>query len=340
MSQSLGKHEVPHRDGPQLRSSVLTRGTVIIIACLMPFTMAILWQWERGFAIADHSTPDVVASVQNQARTPDTPSTAQGGEVADGERLYAKHCEVCHGVAGDGLGKAARYLFPRPRDFSAGGLPLASTENGIASLEDIEWVLAKGMPGTSMRAFDTLKPAERRLLAQEVLRLRREGTRRQVTRAMLQAGEEPVEMEVNEAVEQMTTPGRPVALPQHWASDEAAIARGKIAYRTLGCEKCHGEDGMGAADQALFDSAGEPNRPRDLVHEPFKGGRTREAIYLRIVVGMPGTAHPAAPGLPEDELKDLVAFILSLARPPERLLTNHDRREYAEVHAYRRRFVQ
>ena len=46
--------------------------------------------------------------------------------------------------------------------------------------------------------------------------------------------------------------------------------------------------------------------------EPFKGGRERESIYLRIAVGMRGTAHPAVPGLPQEQLTDLVEYVLSL----------------------------
>lgn len=256
-------------------------------------------------------------------------------ETAGGGELYASHCAVCHGTQGNGLGQAARYLFPRPRDFGAGGLQLAGTDNGVASPEDVEKVLARGMPGTSMRAFDTLSPTERERLAQEVLRLRREGARRQILRAMREAGEEPVEDEVRDAVQRTTTPGRPMSLPDRWPSGEDAAARGKVAYRTLGCGKCHGDDGSGAADQPLFDALGEPNRARDLIHEPFKGGHDRESISLRIAVGMPGTAHPAAPGLPQEELADLVEYVLSLARQPASVLTNHERRVYADARAYR-----
>jgi len=253
------------------------------------------------------------------------------GETASGGELYAAHCAACHGVTGNGLGHAARYLFPRPRDFGAGGLQMASTNNGVASREDVEKVLARGMPGTSMQAFGTLSPPERERLAQEVLRLRREGARKQIIRAMREAGEEPVEAEVRDAVERTTTPGRPVPLPDRWPSGDRAAASGKVAYRTLGCGKCHGDDGSGATNQPLFDAQGEPNRARDLIHEPFKGGRERESIYLRIAVGMPGTAHPAAPGLSQEELPDLVEYVLSLARPPSYVLTNHERRVYGQV---------
>jgi len=278
---------------------------------------------------------DRVEREENMARGATPRDQASGGDP-----LYAKHCAVCHGTLGDGLGQAARYLFPRPRDFGAGGLQMASTDNGVASLEDIERVLARGIPGTSMQAFDALSTSERRQLAQEVFRLRREAVHRQVASELRQAGEEPVEVEVREAVERITTPGRPVALPDVWSLGERAVSRGRAVYRTLGCDQCHGDDGMGAPDRPLFDAQGEPNRARDLVHEPFKGGRERESIYLRIVVGMPGTAHPAAPTLPEDELKDLVEYVLSLARQPQRRLTNHDRRTYAAPRAYRERFGQ
>lgn len=266
------------------------------------------------------------------------PLAARRGQTLNGGELYTAHCAVCHGATGNGLGQAARYLFPRPRDFGASGLQLASTDNGVASLEDVEKVLARGMPGTSMQAFDALSPPERRLVAQEVVRLRREGAGQQITRAMRQAGEEPVEAELRDAVERTTTPGRPIPVPDRWASSDDAVARGKTAYRTLGCEKCHGDDGSGAVDQLLFDAQGEPNRARDLVHEPFKGGREQESIYVRIAVGMPGTAHPAAPGLPQEQLTDLVQYVLSLARQPDRLLTNHERRVHANARAYREQF--
>jgi len=50
---------------------------------------------------------------------------------------------------------------------------------------------------------------------------------------------------------------------------------------------------------------------------------------------MPGTAHPGAPGLPREQLADLVEYVLSLARLPSRVLTNHERRVHADTRAYR-----
>jgi mono/diheme cytochrome c family protein len=151
---------------------------------------------------------------------------------------------------------------------------------------------------------------------------------------LIEAGEEPLEAELNHAIASSTVPGQPIPLPQHWPAAGQAAEKGRQGFHSLGCGKCHGEDGSGAADQFLFDDQGEPNRPRDLVREPFKGGRERESIYLRLAAGMHGTAHPAAPNLPEEQLIELVEYVLALARPPQASLTNSDRRARAATRIY------
>jgi mono/diheme cytochrome c family protein len=261
----------------------------------------------------------------NEGTRPNPPSAAE---------LYALHCAACHGAAGDGRGPASRHLFPRPRDLRGGRSRLAGTRNGLPTLEDLEKVLARGMPGSSMPKFDTLPQTDRVQLAEEVLRLRREGIREAAAKAALEEGEELDEAEVRRAIEVCTTPAEAVRVPQDWPDPEQAAARGRESYAALGCVKCHGEDGTGAADEWLFDDQGEPSRPRDLVHEPFKGGREAESIYLRIAVGMPGTAHPAAGNVPEEELTDLVQYLRQLAREPQTTLTNFERRDVADVREY------
>jgi mono/diheme cytochrome c family protein len=37
-----------------------------------------------------------------------------------GKAVYDQHCAACHGINGDGKGPASVWLFPRPRNFSAG----------------------------------------------------------------------------------------------------------------------------------------------------------------------------------------------------------------------------
>ena len=306
------------------------------------------WKTERQFRLT--TDPGDLAAAEERARLTGPGISALGGSqeatielpglvptdkaTAAAEELFRVHCSKCHGLRGDGHGVAAHRMFPRPRDLRAGICQLVSTVNGVPTLEDVEQVLARGMPGTSMQSFEELPVSDRRLLGEEVLRLRREGIREQIRAALRREEEEIDESDIRQAVQRATTPGKQVPLPARWPDPGQAALRGKASFATLGCVKCHGETGTGAADQDLFDDLGEPSRPRDLVHEPFKDGREREAIYRRIVAGMPGTPHPAALNLPQEQVIELVDYVRSLAQEPPRMLTNNERRVLATTPAY------
>ena len=238
---------------------------------------------------------------------------------------YLQQCSGCHGTSGEGNGRAVRHLFPRARGFRAEKFRLAGTLNGIPTLDDVASVIRQGMPGTSMRAYDDLSDEQQAELAREVLRQHREGVREQLVSTLRAEEEEIDEEEVGQIVDFCTTAGEVVHVPPIDPADSGSIARGKEAYFKLGCDNCHGEDGTGAWDTPLFDDKGRPSPPRDLVAEPFKGGHEPESIYLRIFVGMPGTPHPAASNVAEDQLVELVHFCRSLSREPKRVLTNHQR---------------
>jgi mono/diheme cytochrome c family protein len=47
-----------------------------------------------------------------------TESPVTEASVARGRKIYQDYCVGCHGVAGDGNGPAARYLIPRPVNFT------------------------------------------------------------------------------------------------------------------------------------------------------------------------------------------------------------------------------
>ena len=70
---------------------------------------------------------------------------------------------------------------------------------------------------------------------------------------------------------------------------------------------------------------GQPCATRDLALDPFKGGNTAQAVYLRILLGMPGSPHPATVNLAPDAMSDLVHFCQSLGKEPKQQLTNHAR---------------
>lgn len=88
-----------------------------------------------------------------------------GHVLKHGRKLYARHCQHCHGVSGDGDGPTAKYLNPRPRDYRLGLFKFTSTASFPAPIkatrDDLSRVIGQGIPGTYMPAFvPMLKDAE------------------------------------------------------------------------------------------------------------------------------------------------------------------------------------
>jgi mono/diheme cytochrome c family protein len=249
----------------------------------------------------------------------------QAAPAGSASEAYTRWCAACHGAQGGGDGPAARYLFPRPRDFRREAFRLASTLNAVPTTEDVQAAIRRGMPGTAMRPFENLSEDQQRLLAEEVVRWNREGVREHLVLVLRSEQEEIDEEELDRVVALRTSPGPPVPLPRIGAIDAVAAARGKETYVDLGCAKCHGQNGDGTSDLPLADEQGQPSPARDLIRDPFKGGQSPEAVYLRLRVGMPGTPHPSCLSVPERQLVDVVQFCREIAREPKRTRTNHQR---------------
>jgi mono/diheme cytochrome c family protein len=301
---------------------------------------------------AEKELDSLLASLFTPAARPQ--SLASGGldgviersRAAGVSELYLRHCAACHGDRGHEDGRAAQHLFPRPPSLRDERFRLVSTVNGVATIDDLVAVIGRGVPGTSMPPYDgptqaegavgadvdirptvQLTAAEQRQLAEEVWQMHRDGVRQRLISAMQDAYEDEGvdEDEIDQLVRLHTRPAEAVRVPQIGAADVASIARGKEAYFQLGCEKCHGDNGTGAPDNPLFDHRGLPALPRDLVHDPFKGGHEPQAVYLRLYVGMPGTHHPNSSAVPENQLVDLVQYCRQLASQPGRSSTNYER---------------
>lgn len=250
-----------------------------------------------------------------------------------GPELYQALCAACHGSSGAADGPGAQSLYPPARNLRTHRFRLVSTENHVPTRDDIDSVIALGMPGTSMRAFTELSAAQRQMLVDEMLRLGRDGEEERLRRMLRSLGESLSDAEIGEQVRERLTPGRVLVVPPQKTRGNSAIERGRTLYFRQGCQACHGEDGTGA-DLRLQTDEGVPTRGRDLVNEPLKGGHGRESIYLRIALGMPGTPMPASRTLSQQELSDLTDYCLSLSREPKRLLTNHQRGQQATARAY------
>ena len=165
-----------------------------------------------------------------------------------GKQLFARHCAACHGERGDGKGIAATFLFPKPRDFRAGRFRLVSTNNNVPTRDDLLAVLARGMPGSSMPPWAHLSAGERDALVDEILRIRREGARETYVKSLKEdegltdeeIAADDVQKEIQDYVDEFTTPGEGTEVPDVGSPTDETIARGKQVYAKFACIQCHG----------------------------------------------------------------------------------------------------
>jgi cytochrome c oxidase cbb3-type subunit 2 len=235
-------------------------------------------------------------------------------EPASGPQLYSRYCAACHGEDGDGNGPAARFLYPKPRNFRQGQFRLVTTTNQVPSDDDLMRVVERGMPGSAMFPFGHLPEAERQALVAQVRQRVRQGLEDRLRQEAKEFGEQVDPKELAETLNRKTQPGTRFEVPRNLELPGAdSVARGRALYQKS-CASCHGETGKGDGVQEQKDESGMPIRPRDFTRGIFKGGRERDQLYARIMLGVPGTPMPSSSStLKPAEAGDLVNFILSLS---------------------------
>ena len=234
-------------------------------------------------------------------------SAQPAAQPLPGQRVYEQHCAACHGGKGDGNGPAAVWLYPKPRNFSAGQFKIKSTPGqALPTDEDLFQSVTRGLPGSSMPSFAYLTEGERRAVAQYVKFLT----------ARIDANGARINL-----FDQAAASGSiasPVVVPAEPAITVQELTLGREMFKKMSCALCHGETGAGDGTQVptLKDTAGLPVRPRDFNTGLFRGGHTGRDLYLRINNGLPGT-----PMIPygDDQMKPeerwaLVHYIQSLRR--------------------------
>lgn len=247
-------------------------------------------------------------------------------DLARGQAVYQERCVQCHGVSGDGNGPSGRYMYPRPRDYRKGIFKFTSTPYGFRPLrEDLVRTIRQGVRGTSMPGFSLLPENDMQSVVDYVLTLTRRGELEQ--QLIIQAESED---SVDESVVQEEL--IPTVLTR-WADAEASevlpttpqprftqehVARGKQAFLSKGCSKCHGDDGRGQAldNFGKKDYWGFPTRAADLTSGMLHGGNRPLDIYRRIHNGINGTPMPSFSNALKDEpntIWDLVAYVLSVS---------------------------
>lgn len=237
----------------------------------------------------------VVIFVIGGCSRPADPNSAEG-RLAQGKENYTAYCASCHGDAGDGKGKAAYVLFPKPRNFLRSEFKLRSTPQGMLPTDDdLLRTVAQGIPGTGMFAFgEVLSEADRKAVIEYVKSLA-PGFKNAapITQAQL-----------------LKIPAAPEATPH-------LVALGKTVYQTFQCAKCHGGQGRGDGPSAptLVDTSGDPFPAADFSRGIYKSGGRPEDLYRTFLTGMAGTPMPSFQEAitSEEQAWALVYYTLSFA---------------------------
>ena len=247
-------------------------------------------------------------------------------QLSSGKSLFASQCAFCHGDKGYGDGPAAKYLYPRPHNFSIGKFRLVSAVNRVPTDQDLLRVITHGMPGSAMLPFGHLSETERMALVAYVRELTRQGVEERHKQRSAQIGEEVDATQLTELFEQTVKAGPALSIPEDLpAPSPESIARGRTHYRL--CAGCHGVNGKGDGNFDQRDDNGIPTRPRDFTRGIFKGGRDTASLFARIRLGLPGTPMPSSPDLKAADIGDLVNFIQSLSDPKMQDRYEHKRKE-------------
>lgn len=229
-----------------------------------------------------------------------------GGPIR-GKTVYDQHCAACHGDTGDGNGLAAVWLFPKPRNFSAGLYKIQSTPAGtLPSDEDLYRSVTRGLGGSSMPGFGYLSEEERRDVVEYLKHL------------TAFVGTDGQRVNKFEQARANGTLGASIAVPPEPPLTFDSITRGREFYVKLQCATCHGDTGAGDGSSAATqkDSFGVPIPPRDFNTGAFRGGSTGADLYTRIAVGLGGTPMLPYPDdvISPDDRWALVHYVQSLRR--------------------------
>lgn len=231
-----------------------------------------------------------------------TAAAAEDAQLARGRTVFQQQCAPCHGVEGRGDGEAAYLLSPKPRNFRAAQYRFVSTWEKVPTDDDLFQVISRGIPGSAMPSWGHLPEADRRALVAYIKSL----------------AETPWTIAPTKPADASGGGGTGViAVPPEPPDSMTNRARAEELFQGA-CASCHGATGKGDGRTDLVDAEGRPTRARDLTTGVFKGSRAPEAIYRRIMTGLPGTPMPANDWAYGNDGWYLVRYILSLSSDVQR----------------------
>ncbi|MFQ5527566.1 MAG: c-type cytochrome [Thermoanaerobaculia bacterium] len=208
---------------------------------------------------------------------------------ARGKEIYKTHCLECHGESGAGDGDKAKRLGFRPRDFTLGSFKCRCTPSGaLPSDDDLMRVVARGLPGTSMRGFEKLVAESDRRAVVEYLK------------SLSPAFERPIP----DCIE----------IPEPIPASSETRSEGRQVYRLLRCWSCHGLEGKGdgPAAKGLVDDWGDRIRVYNFTRpRRYKCGGSESDLFRLLHTGMSGSPMPSfttALGFAGEAVGDLTAL--------------------------------
>jgi mono/diheme cytochrome c family protein len=224
-----------------------------------------------------------------------------------GRQVYIKRCLFCHGRFGMGDGVAARYLDPRPRDFTLGMFKFRSTgSGGMPTDADLFRTVSRGIPGTAMPAWGegdfTLSEIERWQVIYFVKSM------------VIDFQNEDLDPYVEGRQVPIGTPPPPT--PERLAHGRDLFMKSGEA----GCFECHGKNGRGNGGAAgnHTDDWGDFILPQNLTKPwRFKNGSRVRDIFRTLTLGLNGTPMPSfIDAMPNDQDRwDVALFVHSLQKP-------------------------
>ncbi len=226
------------------------------------------------------------------AQTPQSLKPAPDAEV--GRQAYADNCVRCHGPTGEGDGRDAKRMHPRPRKLSEGVFKFRTTASGTPPTdEDLFETISNGLPGSRMPDFQRLPEDVRWQLVYHV---------KSLSPAFQEQKPEPL------------------AFGKDPGPKGANLVKGKELYTQLGCNACHGPVGRGNGPSAaaLVDQWGEHVDPADLTQGwSYRGGSSPRDVLVRLMTGLDGTPMPSyAEAVKAEEVWDLAYYVRSLQTEP------------------------
>jgi cytochrome c oxidase cbb3-type subunit 1 len=241
--------------------------------------------WREGFAATQ------IASGQILNASPQ----AQEDLLALGKVVYERRCIGCHGSNGDGAGPSARFMNPRPRDFTKGIFKFRSTpgKDSLPTDVDLYSTITHGLWGTSMPAWQEIAEHERRAVVQYIKTFSDRWAKESVA--------------------------SPITIVTEPAVTPDSLERGQALFMAY-CLLCHGSEGKGDGPLApmLKDVWGQPLRPANFtlaagLSGGVKLGHDGEHLFRVVTTGVGGTPMPAfGEQLKPEEIWDVVHHVQSL----------------------------